>query len=241
MAAVLYGGPDAVSYGRCAAAVWDLAGGRWDPPEISSPRRLQRPGSRIIARRCMSLEGRDVTRLGALPVTGVCRTVIDLCGRADARTAEIALDQALRRGVSAAAIRRRCEELRTQRLPGLGLLQEFLDDRDPTRAMTDTELETLVDAWRKQFGFPPPEFQHWVNLPDYGPARLDFAYPDKLVGVEADSYAWHSGRTAFERDRARISELASLGWIIIQTTMREIERHPDRVARRLRRALARTF
>lgn len=127
------------------------------------------------------------------------------------------------------------------KLPGLALLTEFLDDRDPDRAMTDTELETLVNAWRRRYGFRKPVFQHWVNLPDYGPARLDFAYPDILVGIEADSFEWHSGRAAFERDRARISEFASLGWIIIQTTFREIERYPDRVAKRLRRALARTF
>lgn len=105
----------------------------------------------------------------------------------------------------------------------------------------DTELETLVDAWRRRYGFPQSVFQYWVTLPDYGPARLDFAYPELKVGVEADSYAWHLGRKAFERDRARISELASLGWIIIQTTLREIERHPDRVANRLRRALSRSL
>lgn len=241
MAAVLYGGPKAVVYGRCAAAAWDLAGGRWDPPEISSPRNLRRAGSKIIARRCGSLEARDVTRLGSLPTTGLCRTVIDLCGQVENRTAEMAFDQALRRGASPAAFRRRAEELRSMRLPGLTLLNEFLDDRDPDRAMTDTELETLVNEWRRRYGFPQPVFQHWVTLPDYGPARLDFAYPEVLVGIEADSFEWHSGRAAFERDRARISEFASLGWIIIQTTLREIERHPDRVANRLRRALSRTL
>jgi hypothetical protein len=177
-----------------------------------------------------------------MPLTGRCRTVIDLCGQLDARTAEIAFDQALRRGVSPAALRRRSEELKGMRLPGLSLLNEILDDRDPDRAMTDSELETLVNEWRRRYGFPKPVFQHWVTLPDYGPARLDFAcYPEVLVGIEADSFEWHSGRAAFERDRARISEFASLGWIIIQTTLREIERYPDRVANRLRRALARTL
>ena len=241
MAAVLYGGAGAVAYGRCAAAMWDLAGGKWDPPEISSSRQLLRPASRIIAHRCSSLEARDVTKLGPVPVTGLCRAIIDLCGQTNERTSEIALDQALRRGVSPAAIRRRLEDLKAQRLPGVGMLRNFLDERDPSRALTDTELETQVDAWRRDYGFPRPVFQHWVELPDYGPARLDFAYPDVKVGVEADSYAWHSGRDAFERDRTRISEFASLGWIIIQTTLREIRRHPDRVANRLRRALARSL
>ena len=165
MAALLYGGADAVTYGRSAAAVWKLAGGRWDPPEISSSRQLLRPGSTIIAHRCTTLEARDVTRVGPMTVTGVCRTVIDLFGLTDEHTSEIALDQALRRGVSPSAIRRRAEELRIQRLPGLALLRDFLDERDPTRAMTDTELETRVNTWRKRHGFPLPVFQYWVELP----------------------------------------------------------------------------
>jgi hypothetical protein len=241
MAAVLYGGPGSVVVGRNAAALWDLAGGRWDPPEISSPRQLRRPGSPIVARRCTTLESRDVTNLASLPLTGLCRTVIDLCGMTDAHTSEMAFDQALRRGVSLKALRLRTEELGSTKLPGLPRVREFIQDRDPDIAMTDTELETLVNAWRKKFGFPTPVFQYWVKLPDYGPARLDFAYPDLMVGVEADSYAFHSGRAAFERDRARISEFASLGWIIIQTTWREIERYPERVANRLARALARSL
>jgi very-short-patch-repair endonuclease len=93
-----------------------------------------------------------------------------------------------------------------------------------------------VRRWLRKFGFPEPVFQYEVTLPDYGLARLDFTYPDLRVGVEADSFRWHSGRSAFERDRARISEFASLGWIVIQTTDREITRHPERVANRLRRA-----
>ena len=129
MAAVLYGGTDAAAFGRCAAALWDLEGGRWDPPEISCSRQLLRPGSRLIAHRCKSLEARDLTRLGPVPVTGLSRTVIDLCGQVDGRTAEIALEQALRRGVSPAALRRRVEELRSQRLPGLAMLDDFLDQR----------------------------------------------------------------------------------------------------------------
>lgn len=90
--------------------------------------------------------------------------------------------------------------------------------------------ERLMRRGLRKHGFPEPVFQHWVTPPDYGPARLDCAYPDLKIGIEADSYKWHSSRVAFERDRARNREFASLGWIIIQTTKREIQRFFHRAA-----------
>jgi very-short-patch-repair endonuclease len=239
MAAVLWGGPEAVVFRRSAAALWELEGGRDDPPEIASPRQLRDASSRVRAHRSATIGPADVTMLGPLPVTTPGRTLIDLGGVLGEPALEVSLDQALRsHRVSVRSLRDRIEELAPQRLPGLSRLRRLVDERDPARAPTDSELETLVHRWLRTNGFPAPVFQHWVTLPAHGPARLDFAYPDKLVGVEADSYAWHSGRSAFERDRARIGELASLGWIVIQTTHREIRTRPDLPAQRLRRALA---
>jgi hypothetical protein len=154
------------------------------------------------------------------------------------RTLDIALDQVLRARPGAwRVLNERMDQLRSARLRGTKTLRALLKDRDPTMAITESELESLMRRWLTKHGFPKPVFQHWVDLPQYGPARLDAAYPNKLIGIEADSYAWHSSREEFERDRARISEFASLGWIIIQTTSREIERYPDMPASRLGRAL----
>ena len=239
MAAVLWGGPETVVFRRSAAALWELEGGRDDPPEIASPWQLRHATSKVRAHRSATLAPADVSRLGPLPVTNPGRTLIDLGGVLEEPALEVALDQALRSGrVSLGPLRDRIEELAPRRLPGLTRLRRMLDERDPARAPADSELETLVHRWLRTHGFPAPVFQHWVTLPAHGPARLDFAYPDKLVGVEADSYAWHSGHSAFERDRARIGELASLGWIVIQTTHREIRTRPELPAQRLRRALA---
>jgi very-short-patch-repair endonuclease len=240
MAACEWGGPGTVAFSRSAAAAWELHGGRWYPPEIASLRYLRPQDTGIILHRKRSLNVGDVTMLGPLPVTTVGRTLIDLSASVDERTLEIALDQALRSGrVSLQSLTRRLEELAAKRLPGVKLLCELVEGRDPAGGGTDSELETLVHRWLRKYGFPTPVFQHWVHLPDYGWARLDFAYPELKIGVEADSFKWHSSRSAFERDRARNSEFSSLDWIIIQTTSREIEKQPDRPANRLRRALNR--
>jgi hypothetical protein len=239
MAACLRVGRDSFVVGRTAAAAWGLQGGRWKPPEVATPRRIAASRHQIAVRSSTTHSRLDVTHLGALPITTPTRSLIDLAGGVDERTLELALDQSLRSGrVTLPTLASRVAELKASRLPGLHNLRSLINDRDPACALRPTELQTLLRRWLVAWEFPNPVFQFGVTLPDYGRSRLDFAYPDLLVGLEGDSYEWHSGRDAFERDRARISEYASLGWIIIQTTHREIEHHPDRPARRLRSALA---
>jgi hypothetical protein len=237
-AAHLYAGEESVVSGLSAAAVWGLEGGRIIPAQIAAPRQLQVTTPNVVGRRCISLSPCDITRLDRLPITNRVRTLIDMSAFVNERTLDIALDQVLRATPGALRVlNERMDQLRSARLRGTKTLRALLKDRDPTMAITESELESLMRRWLTRHGFPKPVFQHWVDLPQYGPARLDAAYPSKLIGIEADSYAWHSSREEFERDRARISEFASLGWIIIQTTSREIERYPDMPASRLGRAL----
>jgi hypothetical protein len=238
MAVCLWGGPAALLAFRTAGAGWGLEGGRWTPPEIICPRRLAASPQLVVVRQSATLSPADITAVGPLPISTATRTLIDLAGRLPERTLEVALDQALRTGkTTVASLSRRLTELASSRLPGLPRLRALVSERDPEAAYKPTELETLTRRWIKQFGFPPPEFQHWVSLPDYGPARLDFAYPRLLVGVEADSYEFHTGREAFERDRIRGNDFAALGWIIIRTTYRELGQSPERPARALRAAI----
>ena len=238
MAAHLYAGEGSVVYGLSAAAIWGLERGRIIPAQIAVRRQLQLTTPKVAGRRCVSLAPGDISHLQGLPITNRVRTLIDMSALVDERTIDIALDQVLRMEPdSLQRLHTRMDELRSGRLRGMKALRRLVQDRDSSKAMTESELETLVRRWLRKHLFPQPVFQHWVDLPQYGPARLDFAYPDKLIGVEADSYAWHSSRSAFERDRARISEFASLGWIIIQTTSREIQKYSDRPAARLGRAL----
>jgi len=240
MAACLWGGAGAVAIRRSAAAIWGLPGGCWTPPQIACRKQRTAATAGLIARRIGTLDRSDVTVVGPFPTTTLPRTLIDLCACLSESELDIALEHAVREGhLSLRGMEARIAALSRHRLPGLATIMDLVRARDLSTAATDSPLETMVRAWLRRFRFPEPIFQYEVVLPDYGPARLDFAYPELAVGVEADSYRWHSGRAAFERDRARISEFASLGWIIIQTTAREIRRHPDRVANRLRRARAR--
>ena len=71
-------------------------------------------------------------------------------------------------------------------------------------------------------------------------ARVDYAYPEARLAIEADGYRWHSGRVRWEQDRARLNELTLLGWRIIHVTWSELIRNPEAVVARIRTALTGT-
>ena len=70
-------------------------------------------------------------------------------------------------------------------------------------------------------------------------SRVDLAYPEALIAIEADSYRWHSSPQAWSRDVARNNTLTSLGWVVLHFTWQQVTEQPDVVTKHVRRALAR--
>ncbi|WP_406078694.1 DUF559 domain-containing protein [[Kitasatospora] papulosa] len=64
-----------------------------------------------------------------------------------------------------------------------------------------------------------------------GRYRLDFALPERQIGIELDGYAWHSSPDAFTRDRARQRELELAGWRIIRFSGSEITKDAAKCVR----------
>ena len=82
--------------------------------------------------------------------------------------------------------------------------------------------------WKARFEVAPQELrglkpQHAVFDGRY---RIDFALPDRKIGIELDGYAWHSDRDTFTKDRARQRELEADGWRIIRVSGSEINKDP---------------
>lgn len=82
--------------------------------------------------------------------------------------------------------------------------------------------------WKACFELAPKELhglkpQHPVFDGRY---RVDFALPDKKIGIELDGYAWHSDRETFTKDRARQRELEADGWRLIRFSGAEINADP---------------
>lgn len=66
-------------------------------------------------------------------------------------------------------------------------------------------------------GLPPPTPQHQVRLPSGAVYRPDLPWPEYRVAVEYDG-RWHGHPDQLERDRRRLNQLVSAGWIILHAT-----------------------
>jgi very-short-patch-repair endonuclease len=65
----------------------------------------------------------------------------------------------------------------------------------------------------------------------------DFLWPRQSLIVELDGYRAHSGRAAFEADRARDAELKALGYEVLRFTWQRVTAGPTDVAHSVRRLL----
>ena len=72
--------------------------------------------------------------------------------------------------------------------------------------------------------------QYPIRLPNGRTIRIDFAYPEVRLAIEADSYRYHSSLTDWSRDRTRHNQLIALGWRVLPITFVELRANPNAVA-----------
>lgn len=75
-----------------------------------------------------------------------------------------------------------------------------------------------------------------VNKP-IGAMTVDFCWVDRKLVVETDGYRYHSGREAFEEDRARDLKLRTLGYEVIRLSYRQVFERPESFVPHLRATL----
>lgn len=230
MAAVLaYGGHAIISH-RSAAAAWGLLE---EPPSeitltIVGRDRLPRPGLRV--HRVKSLDRRDVRLCDGLPLTSPARTIVDLAAEESTADVEQALAAAQARGLA------RPEEIKAaiERAPGrkgairLARLLESGDAAGYTRSTAERRMRALL----RNAELPQPR----ANVPLLAYV-VDFLWPQHMLIVEVDGFAFHSSRSAFERDRRRDQKLTALGYAVIRVTWRQLIEEPLAVIARIAQAL----
>ena len=236
MAACLaWGEGAAISY-RAAAALWRLLGFDVEIVELSVPRGRRRNAPGVIHRDTL-LPG-DVSFVGPIPATTVTRTFIDLASTTPKNRLQEALDDALRKEIiTISRLRRRVAAMESERRGGVVLLREILDERDPTAAVPQSVFETRLLRCLRDAGLPHPRTQYEIYADRGLVAILDFAYPDVRLAIEADGYAHHSSRQAWEHDRRRRNALTLLGWRVVHVTWRELVQRPDSVSEAIAKAL----
>jgi REase_MTES_1575/AbiEi antitoxin C-terminal domain len=239
MAACLSLGPRAVASFRAAAALRNFPGIKRATVEVTVPRNRHRiDSSEIIVHTTRELPEEDVTTIDGIPVTKPARTLLDLATVEPEAVIERCLEDLLRRRlVSLSFLERWLRDPRRRRHPGRKVLQRLVAAR-ATVGVTESPLETDVLKLLQKAGLPIPMLQYVVEDQSRFVARLDFAYPDACVAIEADGFRHHDGRQAFDSDRARRNELQALGWNVLRITSQHLAVDPAGVVHWVRRALA---
>lgn len=160
-----------------------------------------------------------MTHVSGIPVTSATRTILDLASVTEEEAVEIALDCALRRGLTSISyLRRRHEERLARGRRGSRTIAKLLVHRTATDKAPESALETIFFRLLREARVPLPERGYQV-----GPYRLDFAYPHLRLGIELDGYAFHSGKQAWENDLARQNYLVRVGWTLIRFTWHDVK------------------
>ena len=205
--------PGAVVSGRSAAVFWgvDLAGPD-DDVEVTLPagshqRRI--PG--LVARRAVLLP-EDHWRRGDVPVTTAEATAVRLAAALRGDDAVAAVDQLVSSGiVDLDDVRRRAAQ---QRGPGAARVREVCRLAD---GLAQSPRETWLRLTMQRAGLPTPIAQYRIVHRGHVIARVDFAWPDRLVAVEYDG-AWHAEAGQFARDRRRLNLVHGAGWRVVFVT-----------------------
>jgi very-short-patch-repair endonuclease len=229
LAAVLACGDGAVLSHRSAAAHWGLLTNHSTRTDVTTLRR--RTGNATIRlHRSRFLDARDTTTHQGIAITSVARTLLDLAATVRPDRLERALAQAehleLYDQRTIEDVLARANGHRGRR----ALAEATAQEPKITRSDWEIRLLKLIRA----AALPEPLVNLALTASDHPAIEVDFCWPSHRLVVEADGWASHRTRAAFEADRRRDAALQADGWRVVRFTWRT----PDAtIARRLRALL----
>ena len=231
MAATLAGGDAALLSHRSGGELWGVG------PELRGSVSVtlvgrggrSRPGITVhVARR---LSDEDVASHDGIPVTAPGRTLLDLATQLPRHDLARAVEQAEILGLvhgdwlDPLLTRNR----RHRGAAALRAVTRATDAPAMTRSEAERRLLELVRAAR----LPPPGTNQRIHGHE-----VDFLWPERRLIAEVDGFAFHSSRSAFERDRRRDAQLIANGYRVIRITWRQLTIEPESIVALLACALA---
>lgn len=233
-AAILATCPDSRVALRSALAWWGLPRRETGLIEIMTPedRRVRLAGVR--AHRTNDLPAADVRRHRGLPVTSIERSLFDAGRYLTPKVIGAALDHAVRDGLTSyVRFERRVQELGASGRNGTATAREVLTSRGYGDGFG---FEKAMRGLLRDVGFPSPKREYRVNVGEKR-YRVDFAYPDSMVGIECDSTEWHELQYQREHDLARQNQIQNAGLHLLRFTVDRLRHHENEVVDEIRDAL----
>ena len=200
----------------------------------------QRPGTGalrvegVVVHRPRDLVDLRPARHRGIPITNPVRTLCDL-----GAVAPLAVDSALQAmlvsgHVSLAAVEAAIIRHSRQGRHGITALRAAAEIQALRRKPPDSVLEEAMARLARRYRLPTLEFH--ARLAGY---EVDFAVVDSPLFLECDGWSSHGlDRDQFEFDRDRNATLVGAGWIPVNFTWLQVTRRPDRVAHKIRDAVA---
>jgi len=234
LAATLACGPAAALSHGTAAALWELTPGQPHKYHVTVPGTGGRDMPRgVRLHRYRSLDrAADVTTHDGIPVTRVERTLLDMATYLPMRKVRRAFAQAdVLRLLDFAEIERLIAAHPRRR--GTRAFAVIAHEHRPDGDKSRSDFEDRVVELCALHGLPTPRVNAWlVGL------EVDVSWPELRIAVEADSFAFHRTRAAFERDRERDAVLTANGFLVHRFTERQLAEAPETVVAAMRRSLS---
>jgi very-short-patch-repair endonuclease len=170
---------------------------------LAEHRRRSVPSGVVVHRGRLNVD--DVVEVDGLATTSPMRTVVDCLRRLGRPAAVVLADSALRLGLGEGELRAAAG---TATGPGARRLRDHVHASDGrSESALETRLRLALHA-----GGLDPELQAVVHDGRGFVARVDFLFRDERLVVEADGFAFHSGRAAYRDDRRRGNALLRAGY-----------------------------
>ncbi|MEA2433754.1 MAG: hypothetical protein QOG54_1211 [Actinomycetota bacterium] len=235
-AASAWAEPDGVVSHFTAARLWAFGSTIDDDVHVSVCRKLSAPGIKVHRR--YDIRPDELSRKEGIIVTDPTRTLLDLSAYMGIKPLERWMERALNRGLTHFdLLSSRFLRWTRQGKNGAAQWRKLLEARGAV-APTESDFETLFVQLLRDFDLPMPQRQHTIRDKAGFVARVDFAYLDRMIVIEAQSIAWHFNEDAWRSDMERTTNLGRMGWLVLQFTYRDLKERPEWVARIIAEALA---
>jgi hypothetical protein len=235
-ATVLASGESALASHRSAGRLWALRDvPRWKPEVTVRGRGLPLPAGAVV-HRTDRLDDLDRAVVDGISCTSLPRTLLDLGAVVSRDVVRTAAQDAVVRGLTS-VVDLVCilERIGGPGRRGTPALRWTVRQSVPDAGL-ESRLEAALLRLVRSAGLPIPVLQHELRCADGRLVRLDQAWPDRLVAVEADGRRWHSTSADFERDMARANSITASGWTLYRFGWSDVHHRPASVTSFLQRA-----
>ncbi len=164
----------------------------------------------------------DTTTAFDLPCLSATRALIDLASTETPRRLTVALDSALRDGITTEDfLHRRIVELRRPGRQGIGRLLAVIDGVELARG-GHSYLERAFLELLGELGFPRPDTQRVVGSRGTTTIRVDCLFPGTKVVVELLGYRFHRSTMQMQVDVERINRMQLDGYVVAQFSYADV-------------------